>query len=178
MTAAFGRDATALDVVSGHDLTGREAIVTGGASGLGYETARALAAAGARVVIAGRNRDQGTRAAANLAGLTGNPDVVFRHMAPGDLAARGWDDDRPQGWKSPEQGAATSVWAAVAPELDGVGGKYLQDCTIAAPWTRDGDPPNRYYLPYALDAANADRLWTLSEQLVRPPAPSAGTHQA
>jgi NAD(P)-dependent dehydrogenase (short-subunit alcohol dehydrogenase family) len=48
--------ATASEIVSGHDLTGMNVIVTGGTSGLGAETARVLAAAGARVVVAGRSR--------------------------------------------------------------------------------------------------------------------------
>jgi NAD(P)-dependent dehydrogenase (short-subunit alcohol dehydrogenase family) len=47
---------TASEVVSGHDLTGMNVIVTGGISGLGAETTRVLAAAGARVVAAGRSR--------------------------------------------------------------------------------------------------------------------------
>ena len=50
------RYATASEVVSGHDLTGMNVIVTGGTSGLGAETARVLAAAGANVVAAGRSR--------------------------------------------------------------------------------------------------------------------------
>lgn len=49
-----GRTATAAEMIVGHDLTGKEAIVTGGYSGLGYETSKTLASAGARVVIAGR----------------------------------------------------------------------------------------------------------------------------
>jgi NAD(P)-dependent dehydrogenase (short-subunit alcohol dehydrogenase family) len=49
-------DRTASEMVSGHDLTGMNAIVTGGTSGLGAETARVLAAAGAHVVAAGRSR--------------------------------------------------------------------------------------------------------------------------
>ncbi|MES9536398.1 hypothetical protein [Actinomadura sp. NPDC000600] len=81
--------------------------------------------------------------------------------------------DRPSGWKTPAQGAATSAWAAVAPELDGVGGRYLRACAVAALWTRDDGPPYVYYLPYALDAANADRLWRLFDQLIAdPPARS------
>jgi NAD(P)-dependent dehydrogenase (short-subunit alcohol dehydrogenase family) len=58
-------------------------------------------------------------------------------------------------YKTVAQGAATSVWAAVAPELEGHGGAYLADCRISdedAPWTRD--------------AADAARLWALSEELV------------
>jgi NAD(P)-dependent dehydrogenase (short-subunit alcohol dehydrogenase family) len=57
--------------------------------------------------------------------------------------------------KSLEQGAATTVWAAVAPELDVHGGAYLADCQVTdqhAPWARDPE--------------SATRLWTLSESLV------------
>jgi len=49
----------------------------------------------------------------------------------------GWidDDGRPNPrMKTIEQGAATSVWAAVTPELENVSGQYLEDCTIAMPW--------------------------------------------
>ncbi|MCU1377120.1 MAG: short-chain dehydrogenase [Acidimicrobiales bacterium] len=64
-------------------------------------------------------------------------------------------------YKSVEAGAATSMWAAVAPELDGHGGAYLADVEISdddAPWTRD--------------AESAARLWALSEELVGQPFPA------
>jgi NAD(P)-dependent dehydrogenase (short-subunit alcohol dehydrogenase family) len=67
-------------------------------------------------------------------------------------------------WKTPESGAATSVWAATAPELEGKGGLYLEDCQIAALRTREDDPGG--YEAYARDPAAAKRLWTVSEQLV------------
>ena len=59
ITTPFGHDSTAAEVVAGIDLTGRRAIVTGGASGIGIETARALAGAGAEVTLA--VRDTGRR---------------------------------------------------------------------------------------------------------------------
>ncbi len=59
-------------MIAGHDLRGREAIVTGGASGIGIETVRALATAGARVVLAARNRAQADDVAATLRTETGN----------------------------------------------------------------------------------------------------------
>jgi NAD(P)-dependent dehydrogenase (short-subunit alcohol dehydrogenase family) len=307
----FGHDTTALEVIADHDLTGKEAVVTGGASGLGYETARALATAGARVVVAGRDRAKGEAATQTLRADSGNQRVVYRHLdlaslrsvstwarrhsatgkpldilvlnagvmappltrtvdgfetqfainylghlvftlgllpslraagtarvvslssrghrrgdvdfddpnyrhrpydaweaygqsktacalfavgltarysnegitsntvAPGaiktglqrhmsqeEIVTRGWDVAVPRGWKTLEQGAATTIWAAVAPELDGVGGKYLDDCAIAQPWTHDDSPPDGHYFPYALDSDHADRLWSLSERLI------------
>ena len=54
----FGFESTALEVVEGIDLTGKRAIVTGGASGIGIETARALASAGAEVTLAVRDVDR------------------------------------------------------------------------------------------------------------------------
>ena len=55
----YGAQTTAAEVVAGVDLTGRRAVVTGGASGIGVETARALATAGAEVTIAVRSLDAG-----------------------------------------------------------------------------------------------------------------------
>ena len=67
-TTPFGARSTALEVIAGHDLHGRDAIVTGGASGIGVETVRALATAGARVVLAARNREQAERVVADAEG--------------------------------------------------------------------------------------------------------------
>jgi NAD(P)-dependent dehydrogenase (short-subunit alcohol dehydrogenase family) len=65
--------------------------------------------------------------------------------------------------KSPEQGAATSVWAATRPELNGIGGVYCEDCEIALPQSQaDG---NKGVASWAMDVEAAERLWTLSEQL-------------
>jgi NAD(P)-dependent dehydrogenase (short-subunit alcohol dehydrogenase family) len=58
-------------------------------------------------------------------------------------------------FKTIPQGAATSVWAATAPELEGRGGGYLADCT-------DATTPN----PWAVDPIAAQRLWAMSEKLV------------
>lgn len=75
----FGYRATAADVIAGHDLAGRTAVVTGGYSGLGLETVRALAGAGAAVTVPARRPDA---AAAALAGL---PRVTVATMDLADL---------------------------------------------------------------------------------------------
>lgn len=306
---------TAEEVIAGHDLTGFETVVTGGYSGIGLETSRALAAAGARVVIAGRDAEKGASAATELIEATGNDKIVSRpldltslasiaawttghvatgkplhilvnnagvmapplsrtadgfelqmgvnhlghfaftvgllpclreagrarvisvsssahrradidfddphylrrpyeafaaygqsktanalfavafsaryadegltanavmpgairtplqrHMTQAMLQDRGWIDGAGRsvdaGWKSPTQGAATSIWAAVAPELDDVAGEYLEDCAIAEPWTQVGPMPRGHYLPRALDADRAESLWQLSRYAI------------
>jgi NAD(P)-dependent dehydrogenase (short-subunit alcohol dehydrogenase family) len=308
----FGAKSTALEVIAGHDLSGRDAIVTGGASGIGVETVRALAVAGARVVLATRDRAKGDSVAATLRKETARDSIEFRALDLASLAsvrafvaeylklkrklhilinnagimatplaytADGFEsqfgtnhlghfalttgllpahkaadkariveltsighrrsdvhfDDlnfhrRPydpwdaygqsktanvlfavgaterlradsivanavhpggimsglqkyvsreeqikMGWidesgtvnprfKSTEQGAATSIWAAVASELEGVGGRYLEDCSVAKPWSRDS--PFSGVMPYALDASHARQLWSVSEELI------------
>ncbi|MFI5706545.1 SDR family NAD(P)-dependent oxidoreductase [Kribbella sp. NPDC051620] len=82
-TTPFGATSTAADVVAGVDLTGRRAIVTGGSSGLGVETARALAAAGAAVTLAVRDVAAGKQVADDLIASTGNEQIL---VAPLDLA--------------------------------------------------------------------------------------------
>jgi NAD(P)-dependent dehydrogenase (short-subunit alcohol dehydrogenase family) len=90
-----------------------------------------------------------------------------KHMDPADIKARGWVDEAGKvnpAFKTVEQGAATSVWAATAPELEGVGGKYLEDCQEAEPWR--AELPYAGYAPYALDPEAAARLWTMSRAMV------------
>jgi NAD(P)-dependent dehydrogenase (short-subunit alcohol dehydrogenase family) len=82
-----------------------------------------------------------------------------RHMTKDDMRAlRDKAKSSPSGglpaYKSIPAGAATSVWAATAPELASTGGVYLADCQVAA--ARD----------WALDPQSASRLWVLSEDLV------------
>ncbi len=72
ITTRFDASSTAADVVAGHDLSGRRVVVTGGGSGIGVETVRALASAGAEVTIAVRDPEQGAKAAQDVVGTTGN----------------------------------------------------------------------------------------------------------
>jgi NAD(P)-dependent dehydrogenase (short-subunit alcohol dehydrogenase family) len=314
----FGFESTAAEVIDGIDLSGKRAIVTGASSGIGVETARALAGAGAEVTLAVRDTDAGERTATAITTTTGNPtvhvgrldladqasvapfvadwsgplhllinnagvmalqdlqltgqgwemqfatnhlghfalalglrdalaaaadarivslssrghlrspvvfdDVNFtsrpydpwlaygqsktanvlfaveatrrwggdgitanavhpgaiiqtnlsRHMDPEYLAdlrasatyAETFDGSKVR-YKTIEQGAATSVLVAASPRLNGIGGRYFEDCHQAA--ILDPDAPATSIAgvaPYALDPANANRLWELSLQLL------------
>lgn len=67
---------------------------------------------------------------------------------------------------SPEQGAATSVWAAVAKEWEGKGGKYLEFCQVSPP-VKDGfGQLDMGYAPYAYDEKKEGQLWKKSLELV------------
>jgi NAD(P)-dependent dehydrogenase (short-subunit alcohol dehydrogenase family) len=59
-------------------------------------------------------------------------------------------------------GAATQVWAATSPELEGKGGLYCEDTHVAGP--RQSEDSAEGYLPWAMDAEAAAKLWTLSEE--------------
>ncbi|MFF7945826.1 SDR family NAD(P)-dependent oxidoreductase [Streptomyces griseorubiginosus] len=303
--SGFGAHSTADDVLAGIDLSGKLAIVTGGYSGLGLETTKALVKAGARVVVPARRPDTAKEALAGLdgveqdvldlgdldsvrafaerflasgrtvdlvidnAGIMACPEtrvgpgweaqfatnhlghfalvnrlwpaiepggarvvsvssrahhfsgmrwddvhwrtgydkwqaygqaktanVLFavhldrlgaergvrafslhpggiltplqRHLPKAEMVERGWIDEQgnalnPSGFKSPEQGAATQVWAATSPQLDGMGGVYLEDCDIAEPAV-DGDQSGGVRA-WATDPEQAARLWTLSAEL-------------
>ncbi len=311
ITSEFGARTTAREVAEGHDLNGTTVIVTGGASGIGVETARALAEAGATVTLAVRNAEAGETAAADIGktapgkvsvgrldlsdltsvaafasawgdkpldilinnagvmacplsytaqdlemqigtnhfghylltmllarglmnaaeegrasrvvslssighrrsgihfedihyrqrpydkweaygqaktanalfavgfhdrfadlGVTANAVMpggirtpLQRHLTDEEMRAFGWIDEQGrvnERFKTPEQGAATSVWAALAPELEGVGGLYLEHCNQALPWTEAN--PFEGVMPHALDPEAAERLWEVSEE--------------
>jgi NAD(P)-dependent dehydrogenase (short-subunit alcohol dehydrogenase family) len=75
-TTPFGWSSTSKDVLAGVDLTGKRAIVTGGAAGIGAETARALATAGAQVTLAVRNLAVGRAVADEISAQTANAGVA------------------------------------------------------------------------------------------------------
>jgi NAD(P)-dependent dehydrogenase (short-subunit alcohol dehydrogenase family) len=299
ITTPFDAESTAAQVVAGIDLSGRRAVVTGGASGIGVETARALAGAGAEVTLAVRDTAAGQRVAEEIggavrvawldladrasvaafvadwdgplhvlvdnAGVMATPEIrtpegwelqfatnhlghfalttgLHRYLAvegarvvsvssnahllspvvlddihfvdrPYDRwlaygqsktanvlfaveATRRWAADgitanavMPGGirtnlqrhvtaeemgqllerlgvtsgftLKTPEQGAATSVLVATSPLLEGVGGRYFEDCNEALP--NDGGVLSGV-AAYALDPEAAARLWQVSEE--------------
>ena len=293
---SFGFHTTADEAVAGIDLSGKRAVVTGGASGIGIPTARALASAGAEVTLAVRNPDAAEAFAAEIAADVRRLDLA--DLASVEAFARDWDGPlhilvnnagimatpelelSPEGFelqfatnhlghfalavglhpalaregarivsvssrahlrspvvfddlnfafrdyqpflgygqsktanvlfavgatarwardgihanalmpggiatnlqrhmdpgyidrvvsageitlKTPEQGAATSVYVATAPALEGVGGRYYEDCAESPVVDRR---ENQGVARYALDPDNADRLWALSEAAV------------
>ncbi|GAA5049181.1 SDR family NAD(P)-dependent oxidoreductase [Nocardia callitridis] len=98
ITTSFSAATTAEEVLDGIDLGGLRAVVTGASSGLGAETARVLAAAGAEVALAVRNRAAGNAAADEIARSTGasRPRVVLL-----DLANRGTVSAFVDAWRGP-----------------------------------------------------------------------------
>jgi NAD(P)-dependent dehydrogenase (short-subunit alcohol dehydrogenase family) len=112
-------------------------------------------------------RDAGVRAFAVHPGGIMTP--LQRHLEREEMVAAGWiDEDGNQldvpGFKTPEQGAATEVWAATSPQLDGLGGVYCEDCDIAEV-TPDDVELRQGVREYAIDPEQAERLWTLSREL-------------
>lgn len=94
----FDDRSTALEVVADVDLTGRRAVVTGAASGIGVETARALAHAGAQVTLAVRDVEAGERVAADIAESSGGP---APSVVPLDLADLASVDALVAAWSGP-----------------------------------------------------------------------------
>jgi NAD(P)-dependent dehydrogenase (short-subunit alcohol dehydrogenase family) len=72
--------------------------------------------------------------------------------------------DPERNMKTPEQGAATSIWCATSPQLDGRGGVYCENCDIS-PATSADSTEQLGVRPWAMDPVAADKLWTLSETL-------------
>lgn len=90
-----------------------------------------------------------------------------RHLPKAEQIALGWIDKDGNllnnSFKTPEQGAATQVWAATSPQLAGKGGVYCEDCDIAEP--ADEGEFKGGVRAYATDPEQAARLWALSAEL-------------
>ncbi|WP_435203606.1 SDR family NAD(P)-dependent oxidoreductase [Qipengyuania sp. 902] len=71
--------------------------------------------------------------------------------------------EEPQGFKTIPQGAATTCWVATTDELEGAGGVYCEDCHVA---NQDDEDTTGGVKSYAIDPDNADRLWSMSEEMV------------
>jgi NAD(P)-dependent dehydrogenase (short-subunit alcohol dehydrogenase family) len=126
ITTPFGAKSTAAEVVAGVDLTGKRAIVTGGASGIGLETARALASAGAEVTLAVRNLVDGQKAAEEIAPKAGRGTVL---VAPLDLADRASVAAFVADWKGPLDILVNNAGIMASPELRTAEGWEMQFAT-------------------------------------------------
>lgn len=96
---------------------------------------------------------------------------LIRNMSTEEVRAYGVLDEhgRPiidpaRNMKTPEQGAATSVWCGTSHQLEGLGGVYCEDCDIAVPVPGDSTEL-RGVRPWAIDREFARELWNLSEKL-------------
>jgi NAD(P)-dependent dehydrogenase (short-subunit alcohol dehydrogenase family) len=132
------------------------------------KTANALFA----VELDARGRDSGVRAFSLHPGGILTP--LQRHLPTEEMVAAGWidEDGNPlePSFKTPEEGAATQVWAATSPQLAGAGGVYCEDCDIAPVAYGDGTSASAPgsasgVREYAVDPEQAARLWALSAEL-------------
>lgn len=116
-------------------------------------------------------RDEGIRA------FSLHPGAILtslgRHLQPEDMGAILDLDEHGQAvlpeFRSPEAGAATAVWAATSPQLEGRGGLYLEDCDVAAPASEDPALTGTGVgvRAWALDPEQAARLWRWSSEVTR-----------
>ncbi|KAI9730210.1 MAG: hypothetical protein M1834_005974 [Cirrosporium novae-zelandiae] len=91
----------------------------------------------------------------------------LQQHVPQELMERwGKDTTLTSYFKSAEQGAATTVWAAVAKELEGQGGRYLEDCQISKPWDPKTGDMGQGHSTWAYDNEGEEKLWAKSLELV------------
>lgn len=100
---------------------------------------------------------------------------LMNHLTVADMPALSdmleADGSSKSSWKTPSQGAATSLVAAFDPKLKEVNGTYLVDCQIA-PVKETGPSPGKsmaeltFVAPYSLDPIRAERLWHMTEDIV------------
>ncbi len=117
------------------------------------------------------------REAANgIRAFSVHPGGIFtplqRHLPEEEMVALGWKNadgtvpDRIKAmFKTPEQGASTSVWAATSPKLDGMGGLYCEDADVAQLAT-DESQRWEHVREWVCDDEKAAKLWTMSEEML------------
>ncbi|PJJ65588.1 SDR family NAD(P)-dependent oxidoreductase [Compostimonas suwonensis] len=126
ITTPFGAQSTAAEVIAGVELAGRRAIVTGAASGIGVETARALASAGAEVTLAVRDTAAGRRVASEISASTGSEKVLVAAL---DLADQGSVAAFVAGWTGALDILIANAGIMATPELRTAEGWELQFAT-------------------------------------------------
>ena len=114
ITTPFGAQSTAAEVAHGISLAGKRVIVTGAASGIGVETARALTAIGADVTLAVRDTQAGERVAADIAGSTGRS---APRVAPLELTDRASIARFVDAWDGPLHVLVNNAGIMALPEL-------------------------------------------------------------
>ena len=118
-----------------------------------------------------RMKDSGIRAFSVHPGGIMTP--LQRHLDLEEMIALGWldKDGQPSAmaasmFKTPSQGATTTLWAATSPQLDNMGGVYCENCDVAA---MQQDDPGACYMgmaPWVVDTEQAERFWALSEKAI------------
>lgn len=126
ISTPFTADTTAAEVIAGVDLSGKRAIVTGGSSGIGTETARALASAGAEVTLAVRDIEAGTRVAGNIIAATRNTNVLVERLDLSDQRSVAAFVTR---WSGPLDILVNNAGIMATPELRTKEGWELQFAT-------------------------------------------------
>lgn len=114
ITTPFGRYSTAMDVIEGIDLAGKRAVVTGAASGIGIETAKALAKAGAEVTLAVRDVEAGESVASEIKSDAGNQNIAVRRL---DLVDLGSVKTFAEEWSGPLHILVNNAGIMALPEL-------------------------------------------------------------
>ena len=119
-----------------------------------------------------RMQDSGIRAFGVHPGGIMTP--LQRHLETEEMVALGWmnEDGEPtervaKMFKSPTQGASTSLWAATSPQLDDIGGVYCEDCDVAK--RQDDSDKNARFIgvaDWAVDSEEASRLWEETEKML------------
>jgi NAD(P)-dependent dehydrogenase (short-subunit alcohol dehydrogenase family) len=126
ISTPFTAESTAADVIAGVDLAGERAIVTGASSGIGAETARALASAGAEVTLAVRDIDAGARVAEDIIATTGNSNVLVERL---DLSDQSSVSAFVARWSGPLDILVDNAGIMATPELRTKEGWELQFAT-------------------------------------------------
>jgi NAD(P)-dependent dehydrogenase (short-subunit alcohol dehydrogenase family) len=91
---------------------------------------------------------------------------LVRHVNPEYIKLWEMDEGAMKGMKNPEQGAATTVLAAVGREFEGIGGVYLDNCQEAGRKLEGGGPTSPGWADHAFDKEKEERLWRESLKMV------------